>query len=350
MKLGEQPPPVAMEWEGGGLMERTLTETDRREPWRRRVIALTKRLLWQASPRAFDSLTTPHQGQTFSIGIYRGPSPLELQDPGDLRNPVLTGDDVTDVPAAFVADPFMLLHQGTWYLFMEVFNRLNRRGEIGIAKSGNGLTWHYERIVLREPFHLAYPFLLRWHGNLYMIPDSPGRGVRLYQASVFPYDWRFSRQLISGGNFSDSTVFRHQDRWWMLTAWSPNTRALPSLRLFTSDELEGHWLEHPESPLLANSNDGVRPAGPVFRIGERMFRVGQDCRPCYGTRVNAYEILELTETRYRERITDPGVIVHSGANRWHSGGMHHVHAHQAAEGDWIACVDGWYAPDQAQSS
>jgi hypothetical protein len=323
---------------------------DFKERLSRGVIATFKRLLWHVSPRAFESLTTPHQGQTFSIGIYRGPSPLELDEPGDLRNPILTCDHVTDVPAAFVADPFMMLHEGRWYLFMEVFNRLNRRGEIGIASSANGETWRYERIVLREPFHLAYPFLLRWRGNIYMVPDSPSRGVRLYQATRFPYAWRFKRQLISGGCFSDSTVFRHQNRWWMLTAWAPHPSAPLSLRLFGASDLAGEWQEHPESPLLANSRTGTRPAGPVFRVGERVFRVAQEGTPCYGTCVHAFEILELTETKYRERTVDSGVVVRPGSRRWHSGGMHHVNAHQVAEGDWIACVDGWYSSEQTLSN
>jgi hypothetical protein len=337
---------------GARLMDRTLTQMNGlryREPWKRRAIAAMKWLLWRTSPRAFNSLTTPHQGQTFSIGIYRGQSPLELREAGDVQNPVLTGEDVTDVPAAFVADPFMLLHEGRWYLFMEVFNRLNRRGEIGVATSTDGISWHYQRIVLREPFHLAYPFLLRWRENLYMIPDSPGHGVRLYQASTFPYAWQFSRQLISHGNFSDSTLFRHQDRWWMLTAWTPTPKQPPLLRLFSAAQLEDEWIEHPQSPLLVSNHDGARPAGPVFKIGNRMFRVAQDCTPCYGKRVYAFEILELSTTRYREQLAEPGVIVGSGRSRWHSGGMHHVNAHQAADGDWIACVDGWYAPDPRSS-
>ena len=26
---------------------------------------------------------------------------------------------------------------------------------------------------------------------------------------------------------------------------------------------------------------------------------------------------------------------------WNRDGMHHIDAHRAPEGDWIACVDGW---------
>ncbi len=57
----------------------------------------------------------------WSIGIYAGTSPLDLL-PHGRSNPVLTARDVTDVPAAFVADPFMIKNGPRWYMFFEVFN------------------------------------------------------------------------------------------------------------------------------------------------------------------------------------------------------------------------------------
>jgi hypothetical protein len=326
----------------GGAAERaTLKE---------RLIESLKRGLWRVSPRALNSLAAPHKGQTFSIGIYTGESPLALVDPEDVVNPVLTRDDVTDVPAAFVADPFMLLHEGRWYMFMEVFNRLNRRGEIGVATSADGKSWRYERIVLRERFHLAYPHLLRWRGKIYMIPDSPGHGARLYRATAFPYAWEFVRELVRERNLCDSTVFRHNDHWWMLAGWTPQRGEPPSLRLFFAKDLEGAWREHPASPLLTDNPEDARPAGPVLKIREQMFRVAQDCTHHYGTRVKAFEILELTKSSYREQLVDANVVVQPGMRRWHSGGMHHVHAHLASEGRWIACVDGWYPSDHASAT
>jgi hypothetical protein len=72
----------------------------------------------------------------WSISIYRGDSPFKLE-PID-ADPVLTKDSVTDVPAAFVADPFLLRHNGAWHMFFEVMNAETNRGEIGLATSNNG--------------------------------------------------------------------------------------------------------------------------------------------------------------------------------------------------------------------
>src|SRR6056297_620224 len=120
-----------------------------------------KRALWAVSAKMLQAAMAPHRGQVFSIGIYRGSSPTHFADPPDIDNPVLTRADVTDIPAAFVADPFMLRRDGRWYMFMEILNRITRRGVIGLAVSEDGATWRYQRVVLEEPFHMAYPQILR---------------------------------------------------------------------------------------------------------------------------------------------------------------------------------------------
>ena len=54
---------------------------------------------------------------TWDIEIYRGPSPFALQNMDKAANPVLTAASVTDVVADFIADPFIIRADGTWYMF-----------------------------------------------------------------------------------------------------------------------------------------------------------------------------------------------------------------------------------------
>jgi len=46
--------------------------------------------------------------QEFAIGIYTGESPLHMRSPNHIDNSVITGGDVSDVPATYVEDPFLL--------------------------------------------------------------------------------------------------------------------------------------------------------------------------------------------------------------------------------------------------
>ncbi|HEY0729749.1 MAG TPA: hypothetical protein VGD38_16825, partial [Pyrinomonadaceae bacterium] len=84
--------------------------------------------------------------------------------------PTLSKQNVTDVPTTFVADPFMI-HDGSWHMFFEVL-LTSDKGEIGLATSDNGLDWTYQQIVLREEFHLSYPYVFKWQDTYYMIPET----------------------------------------------------------------------------------------------------------------------------------------------------------------------------------
>ncbi len=288
-----------------------------------------KQVLWDASPTLFNLVTRPRRGQNFSIGIFAGNTPLELTAPQDLVNPVLTSAHVTDVPAAFVADPFMIFRDGRWFLFFEVMNKVTRNGQIAVATSEDGREWSYLRTVLAERFHVAYPYVFIANGQFYMVPDTPDVGVLLYKAVDFPFRWERAHTLLSGGRFSDSSIFEYHDSWWMLTAWSLGRSSLKSLRLFYADTPSGPWQEHPQSPVIDPNETGSRPAGRVLVSNGRSTRFAQDSVPEYGSQVHAYEILELTRTTYSEVPLVSGKPVLSGCgNGWNADGMHHVDAHR----------------------
>lgn len=276
----------------------------------------------------------------FAIAIYEGPSPTELEPMRGARNPVLTHRDVTDRKAAFVADPFMLRADGQWYMFFELMNDPDDFGEIALATSPDAVHWRYEGVVLSTPFHLSYPQVFAWNGTFYMLPESYQDGAAvLYRAETFPRCWSPVARLVEGPVLLDSTVFRHEGRWWMLSETNPR-HTQDCLRLYHSPDLLGPWTEHPKSPIVDGDPSRSRPAGKVVRDGDRLIRFAQSCMPEYGTAVRAFQILELTPTGYSEREIAAGPILGPGRHRWNRLGMHHVDAHEISPGRWIACVDG----------
>ena len=125
---------------------------------------------------------------SWSIGIYAGRSPLQLAPLPKIINPVLTAWDVKDIPAQYVADPFMLQSGSSWYMFFQVMNAATRCGEIGLATSRNGLSWQYQQIVLHESFGMSFPCVFRWNDDFYMIPETAQAGaIRLYRAVAFRF-------------------------------------------------------------------------------------------------------------------------------------------------------------------
>jgi hypothetical protein len=274
----------------------------------------------------------------WSIGIYTGKSPFDFAPPENLKNPVLTAKDVTDVPAHFVADPFMLCENGTWYMFFEVLNARDRLGDIGLATSDDGFNWTYQQIVLDEPFHLSYPYVFKWDEDYYMIPESyQANSVRLYKAVNFPTKWSFVTSLLNGDDYVDSSIFRFDEKWWLFNS-SPKGN---TLRLYFADELTGIWAEHPQSPIVRGNANIARPGGRVIVLNGKVFRYTQDVEGFYGNQVRAFEITKLTTKNYEEREVRENPILKASGSGWNKIGMHTIDPHQIAEDNWIACVDGY---------
>jgi len=274
----------------------------------------------------------------WALGIYTGTSPLRLSAPSAVRNPVISRNDISDVRALFVADPFMVNHDGRWFMFFEVMNQDSERGEIGLSVSRDGFRWEYSRIVLREPFHLSYPHVFRWNDDYYMTPETLRlNSVCLYRADPFPTHWTRVGTILPV-RCADPSIFRVDDTWWLFTG-KPVAHS-DTLRLYYSRHLLGSWQEHPKSPIVEGNAHIARPGGRVTLWDGNLVRYAQDCHTRYGQLVRAFTITELTVTSYAEReVPDSPVLCATGSG-WNGQRMHHVDPHLMDDGRWIACVDG----------
>jgi hypothetical protein len=263
-----------------------------------------------------------------------------MSDLSGAKNPILSRTHVTDIPAAFVADPFMIKEKNRWLLFFEVMNAKTFKGEIGLATSVDLSTWKYEKIVLRELFHLSYPYTFLHNGSYYLVPESrPARSVRLYKASSFPLEWGYERDLISGGDFADPSLFFHDGCWWMFVLEGSN-----NLCLFFAEDLLGEWRPHPHNPIIKADSTRARPGGRVTSFNGALIRYAQNCVPHYGYELRAFHLEVLTKTSYQERecLRSPVLspVKNNTVKVWNDLCMHHIDPFCIGEATWVACVDG----------
>ena len=279
----------------------------------------------------------------WSIGMYGGTSPYDMAPLADVRNPVLSAADITDVKARFVADPFMICKDSTWYMFFEVFNALTNKGEIGLATSDDGINWRYEQIILRESFHLSYPYVFRDKETYYMMPEChTEEGVSVYKAVEFPCEWKKSRVALKG-TFCDSSIVYFADKWWLFACSEPYGHS--TLRLYFAHDLMGAWKEHPRSPIVDGNTRAARPGGRIISQGDHLIRFAQDCSRRYGQAVLAFRVTTLTESSYEEEEIKQGPVIRNaglfgGGRKWNRDGMHHIDPQRVEGGNWLACVDG----------
>lgn len=284
---------------------------------------------------------------SWSIGIYEGSTPFDLAAPEDISNPVLTGKDVVDIDALFVADPFMVLKNDKYYMFFEVYNRETNQGDISYAESPDGKHWEYRKVIIDETFHLSYPYVFEWADDYYLIPESSqDSSVRLYKAVSFPDKWEYVGNLMTGYRYVDPSIFRHNDKWWLFvntpSNWKPHstnpivTSGSNDLNLYYSSDLLGGWKPHPMNPIVKSDKNIARMGGRVITHNDRLYRLTQDD---YHIRIFAFAITELTEKSYVEKIVSEKPVVNMTGKGWNASGMHHVDLHKIGD-KWIAVVDG----------
>ncbi|MBD3107671.1 hypothetical protein IEO70_04765 [Bacillus sp. AGMB 02131] len=273
----------------------------------------------------------------WSIKVFKSQLIVDSQpNQQEFIKPTLTAKDVTDIPADFIADPFLIAHESKYFMFFEVMNKIVARGEIGLATSNDGENWKYERIVLKEKCHLSYPYVFKSNNEFFMIPESTeANGVFLYKSKSFPNEWEKVCELIHG-YYSDPSIFYYNEKWWMF-AGSPG-----KLHLFFSNKIDSGWAEHPSSPLIKNNNSITRPAGRVIVHDGDIYRFTQDNSLFYGKSVRSFKIKTLSESEYSEEEVE---IVLKGSDKqgdWRKDGMHQIDQLKINDNEWLIVVDGHF--------
>ena len=222
------------------------------------------------------------------------------------------------------ADPFLLEHEGQTFCFVEDYDCRAGRGHISVLAVGADRV-RFVADCLREPFHLSFPFLFRYRGQLYMCPEtSAAQQIRVYRCAQFPLRWEPVAVLMEQVAAADTMLFERDGRWWMLTSidYSGAGDFCSELYAFWADSpLSQQWQPHAANPLLIDPTGG-RNAGLIIE-GDDIYRLAQKHGyDEYGQGLQAYLITELSETRYAERLVSdiapafgPGVL-----------GVHHLNS------------------------
>ncbi|MEL7587621.1 MAG: hypothetical protein AAGU19_12980 [Prolixibacteraceae bacterium] len=205
----------------------------------------------------------------------------------------------------FWADPFVVRHQDRVLLFVEEFIYKRGKAHITLLELNRQGTLLGSRVVLDKPYHLSYPFVFEHDGCWYMIPETAGnRTIELYKCTGFPDEWTFVMNLMEQIKATDTTVFFHEQKWWLFTSVNaaPGFEDHNELYLFYSDNLlTNQWTPHPANPLNTDVRT-ARPAGRIFMRDGEIIRPSQDCSVRYGRAFNLSRITRLTENSYAEEL------------------------------------------------
>ena len=235
----------------------------------------------------------------------------------------------------FLADPFTVEYAGQSFCFVEDYFPDEKKGKISAYRLDETGAQDLG-VVLEEPWHLSFPFLIADQGQIYMVPESSAaREIRIYKAHDFPNDWRLERVLMENIDAADSMIFKKGRRWYMLSNVCTAGRSdhQSELHLFSaSNLLASHWEPCPHNPIICDPLR-ARNAGLFSREG-RMYRVNQvQAQGQYGFAFQINEITSISPHHYKEKPikrVDPDLG--SGMAR-----THHFHI-----GPWFTVRDHAY--------
>jgi hypothetical protein len=205
----------------------------------------------------------------------------------------------------FWADPHVIFRDGKYYIFIEEFKFDKGKGRIAMFVLDEAGNYGESRVILEKSYHLSYPFVFEYQNDIYMVPESEeNQTVELYKCTEFPDKWEFQINLLEGVNAVDSTLYFHENKWWMFTNIVENEGASTwdELYLFYSDDLfSNNWKSHPLNPVVSDCKTS-RPAGEIFVMDGRIFRPSQNSSNRYGYGFNINEITKLDEKQFSEEL------------------------------------------------
>jgi len=252
----------------------------------------------------------PRRSDIWRIGLVDAPI-AALAAPGALEQAAVRWLD-PGPSFTFLADPFALERDGRLQLLAEAYDYRTRHGVIDALTLDADLRVLTRRTVLREPWHLSYPFVFEAEGETWMAPEAHRSGAfTLYRAVDFPDRWEPAARFELDTPAIDPTIFRRDGLWWMAYAPDGDQAAKQGrLHLAFADALTGPWRPHPGNPVRIDRSSS-RPGGTPFdRDGELMLPV-QDCAGTYGRAIRMLRIVRLTPDAFE---AEPGSAIEAPAS------------------------------------
>ena len=205
----------------------------------------------------------------------------------------------------FWADPHIIYRNDKYYIFHEEYLYDSGKGRIAVITMDSNGNYADPEVVLEKPYHLSYPYVFEYENEYYMIPETQAtRTIQLFKCTEFPAKWEFQLNLMENIEAVDSTLVRHEGKWWLFANVTEyeGASSWDELFLYSSDDLfSTDWTPHPANPIVSDCKS-ARPAGRLFQQNGTLYRPSQNCSHRYGYGFNLAEVKQLNETSYKEDV------------------------------------------------
>lgn len=201
----------------------------------------------------------------------------------------------------FFADPFILsVDEKEIRVLVEDFPYYDKRGVISLLTiDRKTYTLLKKKVVLKQPFHMSYPFILRKdNGDIWVAPEASQSGNLYYYLMNQRSAMLENQRLLINEPLLDSTIVEYNGQWWLFCT-KRGDASNRDLFIYYSDAPEGPWVPHAKNPVISDMAM-ARPAGYLVKDGEVLYRVIQKCDCHYGEAINITKVMKLSTIEYEE--------------------------------------------------
>jgi hypothetical protein len=238
---------------------------------------------------------------------------------------------IEPAPGRFFADPFVIEYKNRNYLLFEEYLFEKAKGVVSFVEIDAEGFHSKPMMILERDYHLSYPFIFRWNGRIYMIPETVANSsIELYSTDDFPYGWKLEHKLMEGVKAHDTTLWFSEHEIWMFTIIDATGEPYSELSIFYADSLFGKWMPHAKNPVVSDKSR-ARPAGNLFFHQGSLIRPGQNSIERYGHSLTFNQIVSLTKDSYHE------IAVSQITPDWYPGNLC---THTYNFNDSIEAIDG----------
>ena len=206
------------------------------------------------------------------------------------------------------ADPIPFFYKGKYYVFMEVFDKLKKKGYIGLSGFDAEGRLKKPIKIIEEPFHMSFPNVFAYKGEIYMVPEcSASEQIRIYQMqNGYIEKWNFYYAFDGLKNITDIAVCEGDNGNLYLLASEINS-ANPyqaRLLLFSLTNLQDR--SRIQIKLVWNQEEytySTRNGGNfIFRNREMLRVVQHSTKEFYGKFITLNRISELGVNGIKEEV------------------------------------------------
>ena len=206
------------------------------------------------------------------------------------------------IPNSFrywAADPFLIDFEGKTMLFVELYDRLKRKGLLGYMDITNGGKSRF-KTVFETNCHLSYPMCFIKEGNLYVIPESNNiKQLLLLKWDKITEQFQEVKNFMKGYCLVDTNFISTDNGCYMLTTDVSLKDNVSTLSVFK--HVGGDFKASPKNPVIQDKSL-ARNGGMLIDYNNKKYRVSQDCSNGYGSGLNLIQIDAISMDEYKETL------------------------------------------------